>query len=48
MPTVISDWKEWDVGSQENNSDDSGGWIEVTSNDEYPIDDSEPKSSVNC
>jgi protein SDA1 len=50
--TLILDWKEWDIGSQEENSDDSGGWIEVSSDDEHPIDisdseDDEPKPPVN-
>jgi hypothetical protein len=42
------DWKEWDVGSEEEDSDGSGGWIEVSSDEEHGIDisdseDEEPK-----
>jgi protein SDA1 len=31
-------WKEWDVGSEEEESDGSGGWIEVSSDEEHEID----------
>ena len=42
------DWKAWEVGSEEDESDDSGGWIEVSSDEEHGIDisdseDDEPK-----
>src|SRR5579859_4916520 len=43
------DWKDWEVGSQEDeDSDGSGGWIEVSSDEEHGIDisdsdDDEPK-----
>ena len=42
------DWKEWDVGSEDEDSDGSGGWIEVSSDEEHGIDisdseDEEPK-----
>jgi hypothetical protein len=32
------DWKDWEVGSQEDDSDDSGGWIDVSSDEEHGID----------
>jgi protein SDA1 len=42
------DWKEWEVGSEEDESDDSDGWIDVSSDEEHGIDisdsdDEEPK-----
>jgi hypothetical protein len=41
-------WKDWEVGSEEDNSDDSGGWVDVSSGDEHGIEisdseDEEPK-----
>jgi protein SDA1 len=32
------DWKQWEVGSEEDESDDSGGWINVSSDEEHGID----------
>ena len=48
MTRLTLDWKEWDVGSEEEDSDGSGGWIEVSSDEEQGIDisdseDEEPK-----
>lgn len=48
---LTADWKEWDIGSEEEDSDGSGGWIEVSSDEEHGIDisdseDDEPKPQV--
>ena len=35
---LTTDWKQWEVGSEEDESDDSGGWIDVSSDEEHGID----------
>ena len=37
MVCLTVDWKEWEVGSEEEDSDGSGGWIEVSSDEENGI-----------
>jgi len=38
MELTFSDWKDWEVGSEEDDSDGSGGWINVSSDEEHGID----------
>jgi hypothetical protein len=39
MPIMlIPDWKGWEVGSEDEDSDDSGGWIDVSSDEEKGIE----------
>ena len=35
---LTEDWKEWELGSEEEDSDDSGGWIDVSSDEDHGID----------
>jgi hypothetical protein len=40
------DWKEWEVGSEEGDSDDSGGWIDVSSDNDHGIEVSDSEDEA--